>query len=257
MNDEPFPTGRLEPPPELLERPSSVLFWGPDRHLLSLAAFGLARRIAGEFTLVDILDPAHPTERDGIFSLVPEARRVVVGKAEELVPNEAASNLALFGVLRNDGPPAELERLVDFLWLPAALQEAVSRSGRERRPGPVLLTNGHVLEHVWRSPAEPLRRIFGVLNHEGLTPIVTEVVAAPRSVPATAAYDYVFRLLPKPHRHWKEALLFLERARTRCPIPLGVPLSASAFRPFAEGCEAEDAALSSATSRDRHWLFPW
>ncbi|HKS59839.1 MAG TPA: hypothetical protein VJS68_03575 [Thermoplasmata archaeon] len=248
--------GPFDLPATLLQRPSSVLFWGKDPHLLALAAYGVARRVDPDFGLLEMGEPGTTPEFEPVFSLVPPDRRIRVTDPAQILPNDAASNLALFSVVRTDSPGGDAGRLVDFLWLPGAFQEVVSRIRAAATPGAVISTNLQLLVPHLNDGAAAFRRITEVLNREGVTVVMSYVTSAPRLDPPPSIYDYVFRLVRKPHREWGESILYAERASERLELPMGLPIPAKAFQPFEEACQAEAKAVATAANPERHWMVP-
>jgi hypothetical protein len=252
-----LPMGPFEPPNELLQRPGSVLFWGEDPHLLALAAFGLARRINPEFGLLELAEPGRPEDFEPVFSIVPPDRRLRVTDDRQLLPDDAAANLALFSVVRSEGlTNDDARRLGDFLWLPPAFQEIVSRLRRAPGPAAIVLTHRELLVPKLEGHAAGFQRLLQLLAREEISVIATHLTDVPRMTLPTGSFDFVFRLARKPHRHWHESLLYAERSAAPMELPLALPIPARAFRPFEDACVAEAAAVARAQSQFRHWMVP-
>lgn len=196
---------KLEP---IFTRPTSTILWGDDRSLLNWVAYVLASETDPEFTWTDVrfsgqvLPDTDPLTRN----LFPAERLNVVG-ARDLAPDDAAANMAVSAVIRPDEAPDDVQRVLDFLRLPATTQEMLSRPRPAGKTKVAVLSNGQRIVAFYPSPAaiDPtIRAIVGT----GTTLIMTFADAGPDG---RFSFENVLHLEGSVRDGWRPATLTVEK----------------------------------------------
>jgi hypothetical protein len=196
---------KLDP---IFAKPTSTFLWGDDRSLLNWVAYGLASVTDPEFTWTDIrfsgqvLPDTDPLTRN----LFP-AERLNVVRSQDLAPDEAAANMAVSAVIRPDEAPDDVQRLLEFLRLPANTQEVLARPRSAGKPRVAVLSNGQRIVAFYPSPAtiDPtIRAIVGT----GTILIMTFADAGPD---ARFRFENVLNLEGSVRDGWRTATLAVEK----------------------------------------------
>jgi len=158
-----------------LERPSSLVIWGPNRAFLDEAALSLARSVGPEFYWFDIVSPDDPTarEEENVLSEIPPERACRVGPPEIELQN-AIGNLALWAVLdiaNLEG--SEVRDLTDFIRMPEAVQRAVGAHDPRANPAVLVASNADRARRLYRPEAGTFTPFIELLNKRGITLLLT------------------------------------------------------------------------------------
>jgi hypothetical protein len=205
------------PPNMTFDRPTSVVVYGSSRPLLNWVAYALASAADSGFVWTDVrlqgevLADADPLARN----LVPPDRLYVV-HPYELMPNDAAANMAVGGIVRGGEPPDTLGRLVEFLRLPLGAQRLLARGSSGNRPVVLVLSNAQRLVAVY--PSERLAPVLGAIVGAGGSLLMTFADAPPASHRAFETRLYLEGDDPKL---WKGAVLRVEKGPATGPLRAG------------------------------------
>ena len=225
-------------PGHLFDRPNSVLVFGPSRPLVNLTLYALAEATTPDFQWLDIGVPGE--ERPAVDPIqlgwIPEDRLWLVERPEALRPDDLTANLALFGLIRSDEPPATLTQITEFLRLPETSQRILALRPNDGRPGALAVTNAHRVMAVY--PPNRVPPILALHIHAGYSVLVGYADSAG---PGRSAFDFVFHLDGADVREWRKSHLVCEKGITTGPLRDGRPVALEEIPVLAD-------VLESATS---------
>jgi hypothetical protein len=141
----------------------------------------------------------------------------------EARPQDGVANLALWTVVRSDEPGSVVSELTDFMRLPTALQDAVSRSGASTRRPVIVVANTDRARSYYPPGPDGVHHVIDPLVGSEVLPIF--VAEGPPGV-GRRAFDFVFELHGGDLDHGLDATLSVERApegtgfRTGDSVPL-------------------------------------
>ena len=218
-------------PDHLFARPNSVFVYGAARSLVNLTVFAFAEATNPNFQWVDIGVPEE--ERPSLdpvgLGWIPEERLWVVDRPDTLRPDDLSANLALFGLIRSDEPPATLVQVSEFLRLPELSQRILASRVPDGHPGVVAVLNSHRVMASFSPSRVP--SILSVHLRAGFSVIVGYTEAAG---PGRSAFDFVFRLEGTGSDGWRTTHLVCEKGissgplRDARPVALGeIPILAN------------------------------
>jgi hypothetical protein len=211
-------------PSHLFDRPRSVLIYGPSRPLVNLTLFAFAEAITPQFHWLDIGVPGE--ERPPVdpvqLGWIPEDRLWQVERPDALRPDDLTANLALFGLIRSDEPPATLTQIIEFLRLPDTSQRILSTRPNDGRPGALAVTNAHRVIAAY--PANRVPPILAVHLNAGFSVLVGFADVAG---PGRAFFDFVFRLDCQNVADWPTGHLICEKGITSGPLRDARPVALS------------------------------
>lgn len=157
-------------------------------------------------------DPASPSE----LGWIPEDHLFIVS-ATDAKPQAAATNQALWTVVRSDEPHSVAASFTDFLRLPPAIQVAVSQVQSPRaRPVFVIANSDRVRGYYPTEPAG-VRPIIEAMLAAGLLPIFAAV--GPPGEGRTA-FDFVFEVDATDLDAWRSGALICHKAPRGMSAPL-------------------------------------
>ncbi len=212
----------------------SALVHGTDRDLVNLVLYALAEEIHPRFRWLEVRspdEPASPWDPVRRGWLGPE-RVWSIDTVDDLAPDHARANAAIFEIVRSDEPPATLQRLADFLRLPEALQRIVSELSPTAAPHLLAVADADRL--VGPIPEATIGPILDALEWARCSLFAGFVGSDP---PSKARFGHVVRVEGSSPARWQEARLYFEReplfegARVGgAASPLDVPAVARVFR---------------------------
>lgn len=217
-------------PTEMFDRPVSVFVYGPCRPIVNLAVFALAEATSPEFHWIDIGVPGEERVAFDPVQLgwVPGGRLWRVEHPELLHPNDLTANLALFGLVRSDEPPATLLQVTEFLRLPEMSQRILANRPPDGRPGVVAVSNAHRAIAIYT--ASRVAPLLGVHTAAGFS-VLVGYGDAPG--PSRMVFDYVFRIDCERPLDWKQGRVICEKGIDSGPLAGGRPMSLSEIPLFA------------------------
>ena len=228
----------FDPTGSRLTQTEAVLLFGAPRRALNLLAFGWANRVDRGFAWLEVAPPEGGADEESLAPLLPPERRLDVRDARDLVPDRAASNLALLTLLRPESPSDDLARLTDFLTLPLPIQDLVSRLRQNALPGAIVISNVDRLgSGPDVSPGEVMR-ILEVLKRERLTLFVTSAGAAPPPPAMVQAFDHAYEVSDPGGTGWLEADLKGAGGREGNDVPPERPVPLRRTAVFQEAMES-------------------
>jgi hypothetical protein len=165
---------------------------------------------------VDVRDPEDAPDVQGPVELgwVPDDHLFVLSRTEAK-PQDAVSNLALWTIVRSDEPSSVITSLTDFLRLPTAIQDVLSRYGQESYRPVFVVANSDRTRSYYPRNVSGVRAIVDAMVSSGVTPIFAAV--GPPG-PGRAAFDCVFEVDVSDPAHWKEGNLVCERSFDGAPF---------------------------------------
>jgi hypothetical protein len=201
----------------IFSRRTSVAVYGGSRPLLNWVVYALAStakpgliwtdvRLRGE-VLADI----DPLSRD----LIPPDRLNVVDP-EDFVPDDATANLAIAGVVRDDEPPSNLRRIVDFLRLPPLAQRVLSNALSGDLPIVLILSNADHLSEFY--PRETVAPIIRTVVEANAIVFLTYAHAPPR---VRDAFETILHVEGTDLTEWREAKLRVDQGPSDGPLRAG------------------------------------
>lgn len=161
-------------PTEWLVRPMNLLVSGHPRPTVNLVGLGLAGQLADSFLTIEVRDPFDPPSPDErqAFSRLPRPLRFVVRRPEELKPEDADANLALWTLLpRSEGDPAP--RGVESLRLPLLVREILQRVVRGSSPTLLFVANIDRLSDFYPERTESTASWLRLLADENVSLLAT------------------------------------------------------------------------------------
>ncbi|MGI0131640.1 MAG: hypothetical protein ACREDK_00870 [Thermoplasmata archaeon] len=245
----------LDPSGHRLTEPEAILVFGAPRRALNLLAFGWANRVDRLFAWLEVGAPETATDVDSLAPLIPPERRLDVRDAHDLLPDAAASNLALFTLLRPESATDDLSRITDFLTLPLPVQELVSRIRQNALPGAIVITNVDRLASTLKLPAAEILHFLTVLKREHLTLIVTSGSETHPLDDVVAAFDRVYQVSDPGGLGWLDAQVGAAGGHRPPDLPEGrtVPLRRSpVYQEAIESVRLHDLRLAGQLS----WRVP-
>ena len=201
----------------LLNRPTSVVLYGSDRPLLNWVAYALASAEDPEFHWTDVRLAGEVLAVTDPLSLgVVPPERLNIRYPHELLPNDADANMAIAGVVREDGASDTMRRLMDFIRLPMDAQRWLAGGPSGGRPRVFVLSNGHRL--VSSYPPNSLAPVLGAIVEAGAAMFMTFADSPPAS---HAAFESALHLHGHDPKAWRQATLKVERGPSAGPLRAG------------------------------------
>jgi hypothetical protein len=134
----------------------------------------------------------------------------------ELAPNELVANAAITAGIRPDSPVDELERLADFLRLPAPTQELISSRGAEPGPIVLVLSNAHRLAAFY--PSGTVGPLIRAIVSRGVSVLFTFADTPPQG---RLVFDNIWHVNAIDPLFWKEGRFRVERGDPSGPLAAG------------------------------------
>ena len=193
----------------------SVMVYADDRTSAVLAAHAIARLRGDNVTWLDIRDPGGPPEPyDELLRAVVGPRRAYrTAPPDDLAPENAAANLALWTVIRSDEPTEVVAQFVDFLRLPTSVQKMFEQFGPADTSPTLVVTNSDRIAALYPEDVESTKGFVDVFARQGIK-LVATIVGIERK--DRFAYQHVYRLRSPPGSRWEEATWAVET-----PTPTG------------------------------------
>ena len=206
---------KLDP---IFRGPTSTIVWGDDRSLLNWLAYALAVVTDPEFTWTDVRYPGQVLpETDPLArNLIPPDRLNVV-RTTDLIPDDAAANAAVSAVIRPDESPDDVQRVIDFLRLPATTQRVLERPRPGGQAKVAVLSNGHRIVAIYPTPdvVDPTLRAIVASN---TILIMTFADAGPEG---RFRFENVLNLEGTVRDGWRSATLTVEKWGPGGPFEAG------------------------------------
>jgi hypothetical protein len=211
--------------------PTSTIVWGDDRSLLNWVAYALASATDPEFVWTDVRFPDQvlPTTDPLSRNLIPKERLTVVGP-RELQPNDSAANVAVSAVIRSDEPPDNVQRVLDFLRLPATTQRTLEQPRPAGQPRVAVLSNGQRIVAFYPTPEviDPtIRAIVGA----DIILIMTLADAGPSG---RFRFANVLHIEGSVREGWRNAQVDVEQWIPEGPLKAGTKLRLADLSPVSE-----------------------
>lgn len=228
-------------PSEFTSRPLAYYVWGASRRSANTFAHALAAHLDREFLWWSVREPGAPTTDDAerAAALLPRERALDPVTPEDLVPDDAISNLASWTATR--GPraesPAEVAELLDFLRLPQSVRSVAQGLATDGAPRCLAIANADRVRALYPGEPEGLRRYCRALTTRGIAVVVTS--GAPPN-PGRFGFDVVLRLENFPAGAWRTGRVAVEQGLERPPFRTGAVIDLSevpAYRAAAEALE--------------------
>jgi len=203
-----------------LGRAPSIYLWGTSRPVVNLVLYGLARRTDPDFAWVEIRDrgslPASGRlGEDG--SSEPWGQSIHV-RAEELLPRSPVAPPSVSQLVRLDDDPGELDRLQQFVVLPAPVQAFAARSMPNGGPRVLAIPNADRVADLYAGRALTLRRLIQTMQEVSIS-LMTGRADGPG--PLRNVFDYVFEVRSTDLRTWEDGQLLCERTANPKALPVG------------------------------------
>jgi hypothetical protein len=201
----------------IFSRPTSVILFGSNRPLLNWVAYALASETDPGFIWTDVrlwgevLADVDPLARN----LVPPNRLAVV-YPNALVPNDAAANMAIGGVVRGDEPSDTVRQLVDFLRLPLPTQRLLSGATSGGQPIVLVLSNAHRIVAFY--PVETVASVIQAIVGAGVTLFET---FADAPLEGREAFETILHVEGNDPKEWRQATLRVEKGTSAGPLRTG------------------------------------
>jgi hypothetical protein len=195
----------------MLDEPRCFQIWGNSRVGVNRAAWELGHRVNPEYIWLDIRSADEPVdpEEPPASGLVPPEQLYKTLDSAEMGPDNPSANLAMWSVMRTDEAPETLHPLMDFLRLPAVIQEIIGLSPTSGRHGVVVVANADRIARYYPDKAESIGPLLNVWRRERVT-LITTYNSPPRKT--RSLYDYTFELKADARSSWKSSRMILERA---------------------------------------------
>jgi len=216
-------------PERTFNRPTSVLVWGTSRPLLNWVVYALASEADPKFIWTDVRrgDEVMTDADPLVHNMVPPDRLAVVYPGQ-LAPNDAAANMAIAGVIRDDRPTDAVRRLVDFVRLPLSTQRLLT--GVPSRSRPMVLVLSDAQHMVVFYPTATVASLVRAVVEAGAILFVTFVNTPPQS---RQEFETVLHVEGNDPRAWREATLRVEKGPSAGPLRGGSTHRLSEFNPIA------------------------
>ena len=193
--------------PSILPRPASVIVIGDDRALLNWVALALATVSDPSFHWTDVrLQGEVVADSDPLARDVIARNRLSLARVSDLAPDNANANMAVSAVIRGNEPPETLQRLLDFLRLPARSQRALARTTPGARPRVFVLSNSHRLVGHY-----PTAMVGPLLRAAVATGVIVIMTFADAPTEGRYSFDVVLRLEGVDPKNWRDAKLRIEK----------------------------------------------
>ncbi|MCI4321039.1 MAG: hypothetical protein L3K05_01885 [Thermoplasmata archaeon] len=203
----------------------SVMFCGPDRTAVAVAAYALAAHGGRTVTWLDVRSPYRPP--DPYVSLlapfVPLEQRIVTSSPDDLAPEIAVSNVAVWSLIRESEPNEAVVSLIDFLRLPQSVQTLVSEGSTPEDGSTLLVTNSDRLSPLYPEDVASTRAFVQAITRQSVK-LVASLAGLDRK--DRFAYDVVFQVSPGAADGWANSILKVEKGELaagsagRLPTPL-------------------------------------
>jgi hypothetical protein len=210
---------------------------GPSRPVLLRVLFAMATANDPSPIWVDLRGPDNAPDLGGPAELgwIPDHNLFIVS-ASDARPQDAMGNLALWTMIRSDEPDAAVSQLTDFLRLPSAVQEAVSRAGGAGARPMFVVANSDRVRDYYPRDARGVRPIIDAMIHSGVLPLFgsTSPPGAGRM-----AFDFVFEVRAAGLDEARAGVLFCEKAPPHSGFPEGSSHMLSSFPAIAAALDAQ------------------
>lgn len=208
-----------EPAAGVLGAPS-VYLWGSSRSLVNLTLYALARRTDPGFGWLEVQSPggSAPVDPTPHVGLSDPRMDMVTCRAEDLLSRGPMETSTMAKLVRLDGDPGELEKLQQFIALPAPVQAIAARLVPNVGPRVLAIANAdHVAELYVRSP-DALQEMIRALKESSVSVMLGR---GDGRGPRRFLADYVFEVRAEDLRTWERGQLVCERAPDPGAMPAG------------------------------------
>jgi len=218
--------------PELTHHPTSVLLHGSSRPLLNWVMYAVLDRSNPNFRWTDVrlreerLDPLDPLARH----VLPEGQLSIIEPA--MLQRSPDPGRAVSTMIHSDEPAGSLQRVMEFLRLPAHTQELISQASPTKRPAQFGLSNCHRLAAIF--PVNSIQPTLRAILSSGVSLVMTWADALPASA---QLFDFVVGVEGSDPAAWKEAVLNCELGRSEGPVRVGSKLRLGELRSVADVLE--------------------
>ena len=142
--------------------------------MVNMVGLGLAQTLAERFIWLEVRDPLEPISPVELRTLarIPKELRFIVQRPEELRPDDADANLALWTVLPDEerhGPPP----FAEALRLPVFLRQILDRLIRSDRPVLLVVANTDRVAEFYPERRESTDEWLRLLQQQNLSLIAT------------------------------------------------------------------------------------
>jgi hypothetical protein len=161
--------------------------------------------------------------------LVPTERLIVV-RTQDLAPDDAAANMAVTAVIRPDEAPDNLQRVIDFLRLPATTQRVLAQPREEGKPRVAVLSNGHRIVALYPTPDAVDPTIRAIVGADTIL-IMTFADAGPDG---RFSFENVLHLEGSIRDGWRSASLTVEQWAPGGPFEAGTKYRLVDLTPLAD-----------------------
>jgi hypothetical protein len=194
----------------LCQSSDSVILCGPDRTAVAVAAYALAASGGRSVTWLDIRSPNSPRDDyvDLLAPFVPPEQRIVTSAPDDLAPEIAVSNLAVWSLIRESEPKETVVSLIDFLRLPESVQALVSEGSFPPDHSTLLVTNSDRLASLYPEDIASSRTYVQAITRQSVK-LVGTLAGLQRK--DRFAYDYVFQVSPGSGGGWANSSLAVEK----------------------------------------------
>jgi len=217
-------------PGVLFQHPRSVIMFGDDRPLLNWVAWAIASESDPEFFWPDVrLAGQAPDSTDPMAHNVIPERQLRVRPPNELVPDHSAANVAVSAVIRDDEPPENVRRLIDFLRLPRNTQQVLAEPRSDGRMPVVVLSNAQRLAPLYPS-VDNVHATARTITEQNAVLIMTFADTPPTS---RSVFEVILHVVGSLRDGWKWATLRVEKGTPDSAFPTGLSVRLGEFTPLA------------------------
>jgi len=219
--------------PGVLGRPSSIFISGADRSLLKWVAYAALSPYSERVYWTDVRLPGEiPDPLDPMTRAVIPAESVHVLLPLDLRPEEEEARraeTAAATMIRSEGAPDSLRRLIEFLRMPTHTQERISATYRRNEPAILVCANAH--------------RLAGNYSSDRVAPLVKSIVEsgacvvslwsdAPTSL--ESVFDVVLHVEGGGSADWRSATIRCEKGIASGPLASGKVPRLADLKPIAK-----------------------
>ena len=191
---------------------ASVYLWGSSRPVVNLVLYAMAGRIDPEFAWLQVSDRGNLDAVDRLLMQGwkrPRLDRVAL-RAAELLPRPEVDPSFMRRLFDDEpGEDGEVERLREFVSLPAAVQQVVSRHVPRRGTKVLAIPNADRLADLYAGRPFELEMLLRVLEETSVS-LLTGRSNGPG--PLRQLFQYVMELRVPDLASWPEGLLLIEQA---------------------------------------------
>ncbi|HZY91421.1 MAG TPA: hypothetical protein VFG07_01400 [Thermoplasmata archaeon] len=196
-------------PEAWLERPMNLFVSGGSRSVVNMLGLGIAQTLAERFIWLEIRDPLEPISPVDLRTLarIPKELRFIAQRPEDLRPDDADANLALWTVLPDEerhGPPP----FADALRLPVFLRQILDRLIRSDRPVLLVVANTDRVAEFYPARRHSSEEWLRLLREQNLSLIATWTGAAR---PDWTVFETAFRVEPPTENVGGEGTVVVEQ----------------------------------------------